>query len=345
MRNFILFIFTMIAFSTFSCQEDEETITQNTADSFGKSNAIASLIKRVSQSETTIDNVLDNTSLFRVKLPVEVEVDGYYLTINDVNDYDDIQEIKELYGNDDDIVSFTHYPITIVFPNYQEVEVNTPAQLEAIKTQMASDNNYNEINCIDFQYQYPFKINIYNTNNQVANTVSITSDSQLYNFIDDLEDTEIVGIVYPIILKKTNNVQYTINSNSDLEDTIENVISECNTGSGTLEFHEVLTSGSWHVSYCYYDDDETSYYNGYNFTFTGDDNDGTSIAIYNTTYINGDWQINTENGYQRLDLHFDGDAMHDLETNWNLQELTSTMIRLKKESGGNQYYYLTFTKN
>ncbi|TBX70373.1 hypothetical protein EZL74_04140 [Flavobacterium silvisoli] len=340
MRNYIWFVFALVALSFASCQDEEESVKQSAANSFGKSSAISSLISRVSQFETTCDNVLDNTSNFSVKLPVHVTVNSQYCYVNSSALYPTVQSYKDNYAGDD-VVHF-QFPITLVYPDHQEVLVNSETEYNAILAAMGDDSNYHEIDCINFQY--PFTINKYNTNNQLAGSVTVTSDAQLYDFIHDLTATEIVGIVYPLSLKKTNSSSViTVTSNSQLEDAIDNAVFECTTGPMPLEVEEVLTSGTWRVSYCYYTHDETYYYANYNFTFNSNE---TVKAVKNSTVIYGDWDVHDEYGYQRLDLHFDGSTLEDLESNWRVLEVSSTFVRLKSESSSSgQYYYLSFTKN
>jgi hypothetical protein len=341
MKKIIWFIFSLLLISFYSCEDEEETVVQNTADSFTKATTISSLVKRVSQNETTCDNVLDNTSLFSVKLPVTVTVDGHNEIVTSSADFLEIQSIKNEHTYDNDIVYFT-FPITVIYPDFSVATIHNQNEFNAMAS--GNDDNFHEIDCIDFQF--PFTINIYDVENQVANTVSLATNSQLYNFIDDLEDAEIVGIVYPITLKKTNGQIYTINSNTELEDTIDAAVDENISGSNIPELHEVLTNGSWHISYCYYDNDETSYFDGYDFTFNGFGNEGNVLAEKSSTTITGDWQIEFNNTYQTLKLQFDdNNSLHDLESEWKVKEYTSTYIRLKREGSSNEYYYLSFTKN
>lgn len=341
MKKIIWFVFTMLLVSFYSCEKEEETIVQNTADSFTKTTTISSLIKRVSQNETTYDNVIDNTSLFSVKLPVTVTVDGHNEVVTSSADFWEIQNIKNEHSYDNDIVYFT-FPITIIYPDFSVATIHNQSELNAVLA--GSDDNFHEIACIDFQF--PFTMNVYDAENQIANTINLSTNSQLYNFIDDLEDAEIVGIVYPIALKKSNGQIYTINSNAELEDTIDAAVDENNSGSNIPELHEILTNGSWHISYCYYDDDETTYFDGYDFTFNGIGNEGNVLAEKNNVTISGDWQIEYNSTYQTLKLQFDdNNSLHDLESEWKVKEYTSTYIRLKREGSSNEYYYLSFTKN
>jgi hypothetical protein len=348
MKKIIWFVVVILAFSLFSCQEEEESVVQNTADSFSKSTAIASLIKRVSQFETSADNVIDGTSLFSVKLPVSITVDGHSEYVTSTADFQEIAWIKNEHNYDDDVVTFTEWPITINFADHETMIVYNTSQLNAIKAQMGSDDDYHEISCIDFKY--PFSLNKYNIDNQLASTKIVHSDSELYNFINDLQTDEIVGIVYPLTLKKLNeNTYFTVNSNTELETKIVETVDSCNTSNGTLELADVLTSnGPWRVSYCYYDGElTTDYYGGYLFTFTGEGDSNSPVsAVKGVSYINGTWHIHDANTTEeRLDLGFNGNVLQDLEAGWKIYHLEATYIELVRIGSDNENYFLTFTKN
>ena len=99
-----------------------------------------------------------------------------------------------------------------------------------------------------------------------------------------------------------------------------------------------------YVSYYYEDDnDDTNYYNGYNFNF---DPNGTCTAIKNGITNNGDWNLHDENSYPRFDLYYEGDVLYKVKKDWNQIKFTATTIRLKHESnGGNDNHYLNLSKN
>jgi hypothetical protein len=341
MKNFTLSIFALFALAVWSCQVEEQHIVQDTTNNFSKTSPISSLISRVAQYETTSDNVLDGTSNCSIKLPAHVTVNGTYVYVGSETDFQTVQNLKDLSTTDDDKVHFG-YPITLIYPNYYEHSVATEAQFESILAGYGDDSSCHEVSCLDFNY--PITINLYNTNNQVANTVAVQDDTQFFNFLDDLDDSQIVSFVFPIILTNYNAQQITIGNNSQLENAINSALTTCNPGPAPSSLSDILTAGTWSISYCYYGNDYTGLYTGYNFTFNAN---GTSNVVKNSTHIYGDWDINNGSP-QRLDLHFDGSDLHDLETNWDVQEFTSTYIRLRKSSGGSgseQPYYLSFTKN
>lgn len=344
MKNFTLLVIALFAFTVLSCQVEQQSVAQDTTNNFTKASPITSLISRVSQYETTADNVLDGTSNCSIKLPVHVTINGTYVYVSDASDFQEVQDIKNQSNTDDDKVHFS-YPITIVHPNYHEYTINTETQFDTILANYGDDSACHEVSCLDFNY--PITINIYNTNNQVASTQIIQHDTQLYSFIYNLNDSQIVGIAYPITLTNSSATIIPINNNTQLEDAINYAVNNCGTVPTPSSLTNVLTSGSWHISYYFYEDhDETYEYTGYNFTFRPN---GESRVVKNSVITEGDWDINDSGMLDRLDLHFDGSALHDLETNWDVQEFTATYIRLRCQysgGGGTQHYsYLSFTKN
>ncbi len=321
-----------------SCEKEEDDVVLNTANSFTKSAPVVPLILRVAQNETACDNVLDNTSAFSVQLPVHLTINNQYVSVASAAGYSTVQNIKNQYTTDDDVVHFA-FPIIITYRNYQQVVVANQQQFDVIFAQCSTDSGLTEITCIDFNY--PFTISMYNSENQVSSTVVIQNNAQLYNFIYNLQNGQIVGIVFPLQLTKSNGQSINVNTNPELEQAIESVINNCNTVT-PLVLSDVLTSGTWHISYCNYNNvDETSNYVGYDFTFLSN---GSSKATKNGITTYGYWDIHNENNYQRLDLDFDTGQLHNIENQWKVQEYTASLIRLKYEYSGS-YYYLNFIKN
>ncbi|MGV9003646.1 hypothetical protein [Flavobacterium sp.] len=338
-KSYVLFVLCSVLF--FSCQRESETITLDSDNSFTTAAPLSSLIKRVAQYATSNDNVLDNTSCFGIKLPVAVTVNSQSILVSSVAGYTTIQDIKNQYTTDDDVVYFT-FPTTIIYPDFHEVSVANQTQFAAILAGCGNDSGFKEIECIDFDF--PFSINVYNSNNQVASSISIKNNIQLYNFIQNVTEGVIIGIAFPITITESNGDNHVINSNLQLETEINDSINDCGTTTPIpLILSDVLTSGSWYVSYFYDSSDETNHYNGYVFNFN---TNGFSFAVKNTNTINGTWQIHTETNYQKIEFHFDGSVLEEIEKDWKVIEFTNTVIRLKHESSsGNDNHYLNFTKN
>lgn len=283
------------------CQKEEETIVQDNTQSFERNAPIAGLLIRTAQNPTSLDNVLDNSSCFSVQLPVTVIVNGNQITVADTADYQLVQDAIDAFSDDDDLVNFV-YPITIRFQNFQTQVIADADALDDLLDSCGDDDGFDEIDCISLVY--PIQFNIYDSNNQVANTVTITSNSGLFNFLNNLNTNTYVAINYPISAIDSNGQTVTINSNSELENFIDEAIDDCdddNTGgSGSVTLASVLTTGTWFIQYCYYDEeDETYHYEGFDFEFNTDE---TVTAVRNNQIIDGDWELENETNYQKLEL-------------------------------------------
>jgi hypothetical protein len=113
----------------------------------------------------------------------------------------------------------------------------------------------------------------------------------------------------------------------------------------------IVNNGTWRITY-YYDTDheETSSFNGYNFTF-GESN--VLTASNGTNSYTGTWSVTDSNSnddnLSDLDFNiaFSSPAQfEELTDDWEIIEKSSTLIKLKDVSGGNGGTdYLTFAKN
>lgn len=346
MKSVKILLTTLFLISFFSCQhESEEVIADvNNIQSIAATTPLTALIERVTQSPTGIDNVIDKCSCYSVLLPVTVTVDGQTIVVNTASSYAAVQTVINASNTDDDIIHFT-FPITIKYKNYQTQVISSQSQLDSEYNDCHDDDGFDEISCVHFVF--PFSANVYNSGSQVPSTVTFHNNSELHNFLVNLNSSTLVSINYPISVVNSSGQTIVINSNSQLEDFIEGSIGACNSGSGSgssLDFVATLTTGTWHISYYFDDQDLTNQFSGYTFTFLSN---GTVTGVSGSTTINGTWStyIDSSN-IRKLVLNFSGNTLQNLNEDWKTIEFTATSIRLKDVSGGNGgTNYLYFTKN
>lgn len=334
---------SLIGLFLISCQTEENEVIQDPNQNLSNVSPLTTLLTRVTQNPTSGDNIIDNSSCFSVVLPATVIVNGQNIVVSTQADYQTVQDAIDAFLNDDDIVNFI-YPITIQFQNFSTQVLQDSDDLDDVIDDCDEDDGFDEIDCISFNF--PIVINVYNANNQLANTITINNNTELYNFLENLEDNEYVAIQYPISLIDSNGVNVTITSNDQLEDVIEDSIDDCDdspSGGGSSTLSSIIIEGTWYVSYFFDDTDETSDYTGYNFTFNVS---GTATAVKNTTTINGSWSNYIDSGDEKLEFSFDGSILDELEDDWEVTEYSITQIRLKNVSGGgNGTDYLYLSKN
>ena len=341
MKTIQLLLILTLSLALTQCQKEESEIIDETRppENILPGSPLTRLLLRTSQNPTSLDNVLDDSSCFSVQLPVTVVVNGVTITVSSESDYQAVQNAKNLPG--DDVVNFT-YPITIRYENFSTQIVSTQSQLNQLVDD-CDDDGFNEIDCIFINY--PIVVNFFNTSNQVANSITIQNNAQLFTYISSLTPNVLSAIVYPISVTNSMSTVIVISNNNQLEDFIEDSIDDCDDPSTpTPAFVSVLTSGTWRVTYYFDDDDdETSDYLGYNFTFNPN---LSTLVEKNSVTSSGTWSNYMDSGDNKLDLLFSDDNLDELEEDWKILEYTSTVIRLRDVSGGDgSVSYLNFTKN
>lgn len=210
-----------IAIFVVSCQ-DEENETHQNEETLSKTAPLTGLMKRVAMNATADDNVIDSTSCFSVKLPVNLIVNSQSVTINTENDYHLVSDIFEVTDTDQDYVDFV-FPITIVYPDYSEVAVQNEAQLNALKESCQEpEPEQRNISCVSIHY--PIRVFGYNSNFQLAHTYIIHNDMEFFLLLFNLNATEFYAVDYPITITNREGNQVTIRNNIEMIGAIQDCV-------------------------------------------------------------------------------------------------------------------------
>lgn len=336
MKTFQFIIITLLAILASSCQNDDENEIRVPTASLTNVTPLTSLLSRVSQYPTAIDNVLDGTSFCSVQLPVTIVVNYNRVVISSEVDYALVTSIIDEYSNDDDKINFV-FPITMVFRNFSTLTLYNEDELKKLLDSYGEYYDYTEIGCIDINF--PISISSYDSNSQKAKSYAIQSNAQLYNFVNSLKETDFFSIAFPISTTSSIDGKITeVKNNSELKSTIENEIIKCE-----IPFDEnkglssIIVTGTWYVSYFLDDNtDQTAEFAGYNFTFLST---GYVSVRINSTVFDGTWDSYFDDGIKKLDMSFSGDALEDVEEDWEVLEFNATSIRLRHNDS--HYLYLT----
>ena len=340
-RKITLYAFLILCFGLFltSCQKEEaEFIDETDQDETITSNStLANLLIRTSQNPGSNDDIIDGNSCTQVRYPATVIANGQKVVLESEADISLIQAIFDQFPNDTDTLEIV-FPITLILQDFSEVEINDQAELDAL---IAVCQGESEIDCIDFVY--PITVFTYNSNDEQTGTVTIDNDIELYLLLFNLDGDDIISIDFPISVILQDGTTVEVNSNQELEDILANADCE-DEGEGDLsEFEENLTTGSWYVTYYFDDFDETSDFEGYEFTFA---TDSTAQATNGTNIVPGTWKLTTSSTPD-LELFFGtNDPFDELDEDWEIIEGTSEIIRLKDVSGSDgSVDYLTFERS
>lgn len=339
----ILYIFSILLFVSifFSCQNENQTIISNPLESLTTATPLYSLLSRVTQNPTSYDNIIDNSSCFSVKFPLNVIANSQSVYLTSANDLSLVNAIFNQSSYDVDKVICV-YPITIIYKNFQEVQVQNYQQFHDLRENCEIDEAFDEINCIDFNY--PIALNLYETNSHASSSFYLKNDKEFYNFLESLTANQVYSLVYPISSHKTNGQTIVANSSKELTNAIESSIPECNNTSNSLTLSDVIINGNWNVSYFLHEtENQTLDYNGYVFVFY---NDGSVIATKNSISTSGTWNIYSSYGVLKMNIDFDNSKLDELEKDWKVIEYNANTFRLSyQENSNSETNYLYFDKN
>ena len=323
------------------CQTESVVELYSTRETITKTTPLTTYVERVVMQKTSQDNMIDHSNCFSVKFPYAVTVNNVQISINSSNDYQLVENNIDANSNDNDIVSI-HFPITIVFNDYSEKSLANQTSLNDLTADCSTDlDDFGKINCINIIF--PITVNIYDSNNQVANTITLTNNQSLYAFFDNLEDNEFIAISYPITITNLNGQNIIVTSNSQFEDIIKSAVDTCpeNTNS-TLDFIQILTSSPWKISYYFHDSEKTSVYTGYTFIFNSN---YKVIATKAGVSYNGTWSTKVDNGVREFEIKFESDFLKELDEGWKVFEFNNSQLRFRDSEDNNDNDYLYFEKN
>lgn len=299
---------------------------------------VTQLIQRVTLNDGSSDNIIDHSSCASVTLPVTVVVNGQKITINSEEDFDLVENIIDDSEDDVEII----FPVTVTLADHTTMTINSEDELEALTKDCKEGGQDDDIECVDFQY--PFSISIYNSDNQVSDVVTIADDKDFYEFLDDLEDNDLVSINFPIVMVTFQGNEVEVNDNEELKETIQSVLGECDEDDDN-NFHDdvdaedstfiaVLTEGEWMVAYFFDEVDKTAVLEEYTLMFN---EDGSAVITNGIASAEGKWEIvDHDDGTLHLKLALESELLFndiDINEEWEVIEFTNTRIALEMSSG------------
>lgn len=352
-----LFFTCCIVFSVLftSCRKEEIEFQQAPEEETLQANSnIAYLMQRTAMNDGSVDNIIDNSNCFTVQLPVTVVANGLEITINSLDDLNSIEGVFDEFDDDTDELEI-NFPITIIFNDFTSTIITDSNQLYSYSVNCNGENEPDDdIECVDFDY--PMSASIFNANEELLYSVTLTSDYQLYTFIDSIDMSDFVTVDFPITVSLFDGTQLIISNLNELEITIENYVDACDEDDDNdysdddcdtctpLEFTNILTQCTdWSVDKLKRNDnDYEDYYIGYTFNFMADgslisqylgntypgtwttdgagNNITVTINIPSLPYCNSDYwilhEIETYSGETKIDLR-DSDDRFRLESNCN----------------------------
>lgn len=320
-----------------SCREESDELIEAEENQILESSSnVANLMLRTVKNDGSKDDIIDGTSCLSIALPVTVVVNGSVVTVVSENDFETIEDIltDNDATNEEDVIEY-QFPITIILSDFTEIEVNDQNQLDDLIVNCEEQDEEDTIVCIDFQY--PFMVSVFDTSNELIETITFNNDRQLYLFLVDLQESDIVNLSFPISVILNDDTVIVIDDLDALENSIEGITDDCDGfDDDSIDlFVEVITEKSLRVQK-FKDDqsNETMNYKDYTFDFS---NDGTvTIILTNedgTSTIDGNWSVITsDEGNLEATFDFGSEIPLDkLSRTWKVKKIQERRIMMEDD--------------
>ncbi|QHI37340.1 hypothetical protein IMCC3317_27190 [Kordia antarctica] len=339
MKNLKLLTFLIVSFAMItSCQDsiDSENgdnpnpnVTTNSANSATTLN-----LARTNMFDGSFDDYLDGVSCSSVLLPVTATVNGTQVSIVSQADYQLVLNIIGQFNTDNDTVEF-QFPISVRLSDYTEVTITNEADYQALinECETAQNTAQDAISCVDIQF--PIAILNYDATLNQTGSISVQSEEQLYNFVNDIGDDEFYAISYPITVILNDETTATINSDLELQSSIENCLDveeledEANDNADDLEV--ILVDGLFRVeSFVNSGTDTANAYAEFTIDFSNDLSVEAQNIINSTIEnVEGTYEVTSETEVF-LTLNFSGNASFELlNQTWEVMSASQTTISLR----------------
>lgn len=211
----------LILMLCFSCQEDAEVINN---DALGPVSALTGIFTNMTVNQTNTINAIDSTYCFDVKLPVQVVVNGQQVSVATEADYSVVEAIFNQSTTDTDNLEYV-YPITVVLPNYAEIQVSGTQQYNMLVNSCQWTSDYISSSCVALNY--PITIFSYNSGYQMENTYVLNSNAEFYGMLQNIGSSEYYSVSYPISLTVNGGQTVMVNTNSGLQEVITGAVNAC----------------------------------------------------------------------------------------------------------------------
>lgn len=335
-----IIVFLTLSFLALSCGTEELAVEYAPENNLVSNTALREKVMRVAQHPTVADDFIDLCSCFSIKMPYTVYVNNDVVYVESEADYQQVYDILHQSDYDYDGITFL-YPITVVYADYHEEELDIFEYMDAVETCNGAPA---EIACAGFEY--PVGIKTYNSQNTLAQSFEVGDKEALYDFLATVDGYDAAALTYPLYFVTPNGSTVAVSDNSVLEQQIDSSIPECDAEyyeEPELVLAEVLDNGNWGIAYFFNEGDVTSAYSQYIFIFNPD---MSMIVTGNFPASDGYWDTYATVSQPALTLYsFTDSYLSALEESWLLTEITETDVYFFTPSDGvTPQKYLQLTK-
>ena len=318
-----------LVLSISSCRKEEFVLIEGPEqETLRQNSTIANLLWNTAAQDGSPDNIIDNASCLSVELPVTVTANGTEIQIDSASDFDKIERVFDAFDDDEDTLEIT-FPITITLSDYSEVLISNSNELQSYVSGCTGENQIDsDIECADLKY--PVSVSVFNSSNEVIDALSINNDKELYEFIDDLDEEDIVSIKFPITVILFDGTEISASDLDSLEKILEDVKDACDEDDDndfndddcdnctSVDLSVILTSCTgWYIDkFERNDQDLEDSYTEYTMQFYAN---GDVSLTSNSDTLTGTWS--TEGSGNNINVIIDIANRPDFNLTWTLHEI------------------------
>lgn len=325
---FKILTLTLILVGTVSCQKEiSQTIQPSQDEILAANSTVLNLVNKTVANDGSKDNIIDKASCLSVNLPVTVLINGLEIIVDSEADYNVIEAIFDEFDDDEDHLEL-FFPIVITKSDFSQITINNSAELNDLVAQCSGENDIDDdIECIDFVY--PISFSVYDSANQLTETVQVQNDEQFYYFTHQIENYHIVQINFPISMILSDGTEMQIHNTTEMEHSMHDADGMCDEHDNNdynaddcmhctnNQIREELLICNWTVDRLEINDQpQTEQYANYIFTFL---ENGTVKAANNGVILEGTWVV--ENHMNSIFVHISINDLPDFSFNWMLYEI------------------------
>lgn len=218
MKGLYMLLFLMLLVG---CQEEELTIVEEQQDiesAAALDAQLRGLVQSVASHDGSHDDIVDKSSCFSINFPYQVYFNGEPYQINSISDF-------APFGEDDEIIPI--FPITITYTDYESMEMTSENQFQAEVDKCNAQELFDDkVTCVDLVY--PVRLAIYDADNTNFETVVLDHDRLTFVSLNDIPESVIVSLNYPVELVWENGAVVKLMDNEDLRSEILDAVAICN---------------------------------------------------------------------------------------------------------------------
>lgn len=216
----ILIFLTLL--SLVGCQKEEyEVLGEDQGVAVTSDSEFHHLVQRSAMHDGSADDQIDQSPCLSIQFPYTIELDGMEIEIHSqANLAAVLGSIEEAEQNHVSI----RFPVNVKTSSHEEVTVSNKRQMAGL--QQGCRNQIREdlapISCI--QIEFPIKIFSYNSEIQESSSETIRNKAQLYWYLENVSDAEILSFEFPIRLIYKDKTFVKVNNRSAMENAFQSCI-------------------------------------------------------------------------------------------------------------------------